>query len=56
MPVTSLHPRLDRALVHTAHSLPARCGRTCVRTMAVVAAPPKAKLVTDKSEEVCVRV
>ena len=52
MPVAHLHPRLDRALVQPAQSLPARCSRTCVRTMAVVAAPVRAKLVTDKSEEV----
>ena len=42
--------RLDRALAQPATSLQSR--RTSVRTMAAIAAPPRTKLNTQKSEEV----
>jgi hypothetical protein len=45
-----MQTRLDRALAQPATSLQFR--RTSVRTMAAIAAPPKTKLNTQKSEEV----
>ena len=50
MPVKTLHPKLDSAL-RQPQAAP-RCRRSAVRTQAVVAAPPRQKLVTDKSEQV----
>ncbi|KAK9908274.1 hypothetical protein WJX75_005325 [Coccomyxa subellipsoidea] len=45
-----MQTRLDRALAQPATSLQFR--RTSVRTMAAIAAPPKTKLNTQKSEEI----
>ena len=51
MTATHMHTRLDRALLAQPASVP-RCKRAAVKTLGAIAAPPKTKLNTEKSEKV----